>query len=728
MPLSDADEGTDDMANLMTSFYTGVSGLHSAQASLNSTSHNLANAQTKGYVRQQVLLSDAFYVKAIGPSDNAMMTGKGTVIQQTRQIRNEFLDYQYRMQNGRLGFYDKNRETATEIEDMVGELNGEQFQSAVSELKEALSSLASDPGNIVYKDQVVSIAAQFTERAKVLLEDLNNYQTSLDTEIKQEVDEINDIVYQIKRLNKNIQKYEATGESANDYRDQRNKLLDDLSKIIDFETNEEKDGTITIYAQGQFLLDTTNQYRLTTVAIGKYDKNGQEYPVDDPDNRNAGSMLLKVKWENGGDFFINDTLEYNSTQRTDIGTLRGLMVARGGHAAKYTDNNVGDKPELSTYTAQIPAKYANTTEATTAYNLDMMGYTERLVEYNKYVDPSIVMTVQVQLDTLIHGISTMVNDTLSPIVYATDDGTADGNAWELLDATGNPATDANGNSTIIDISGNNVRIFDYEHCFIGDDKNDTAGEEIFQRRGMERYQKTDYYYKGTDGNLYPVWIYNEEVTQAPTKDVVSEGTPPEDVTYYTWQVNGKTVTMSDTAGNARGVDAWDTSTPAGQKKMENDLSVWQYQKENWAKSLYTTGQLQINPAISQDPSKIPTKYNLNSPQRGGYSNEAILQVVKNFDNNLGTLDPNSQTEYDVTHYYAGIIGNLAVVGNVWNGIVDNQTLTVNSVDNERQDVMGVSSDEELSDLIKFQRCYDASSRYITVVDEMLQHLIERLGA
>ena len=82
------------MANLMTSFYTGVSGLHSAQASLNTSAHNLANAQTKGYVRQQVLLTDAFYVKAIGPSDNSMMTGKGTVIQQTRQIRNEFLDYQ----------------------------------------------------------------------------------------------------------------------------------------------------------------------------------------------------------------------------------------------------------------------------------------------------------------------------------------------------------------------------------------------------------------------------------------------------------------------------------------------------------------------------------------------------------------------------------------------------------------------------------------------------------
>ena len=655
------------MANLMTSFYTGVSGLHSAQASLNTTSHNLANAQTKGYVRQQVLLSDAFYVKSIGPSDNSMMTGKGTVIQQTRQIRNEFLDYQYRMQNGRLGFYEKNKETAIEIQDMFGELYGEQFQSAVTELKTAIASLAEDPGNIVYKDQVVSIASQFVERAKVLQDELNSYQTSLDVEIQQEVDKINDIVYNIKDLNKKIQKYEAIGEPANDYRDQRNSLLDDLSKIIDFETNEEKDGTITIFAQGQFLLDTTNQYRLTTVPIGKYDKNGQEWPVDDPDNRDAGSMLLKVKWANGGDFFSDDKLTYDSAKHTDVGTLRGLMVSRGGHAAKYTDNNVGAKPQLS--------DYATTAEYTAA----MKAYEDNLEEFNNYIDPSIVMTIQVQLDTMVHGIVTMINDTLSPIKYATDDNTVGGAVMQ--DTAGND---------IVDSLGNPVRIFDFENAYIGDDRDGTAGAEIFSRRGMERFTKSDppRYYTGSDGNKYEVWFYNEEITEAPTIDNVGEA----DETIWL-QINGERQKFVKNALPAKYNGKW------------NDLKdEWQRQKDVWNKSLYTIGQLTMNAEILQDPSKIPTKFQENSPQVGGYSNEAILQVVKNFDESLGTLDPNSQTEYDVTHYYAGIIGALATVSNVWNGIVENQELTVHSCDNERQDVMGVSSDEELSDLIKFQRC------------------------
>ena len=54
-------EGDEDMGNLMTSFNAGVSGLHSAQASLTVTAHNLANASTTGYTRQQVLVADSYY-------------------------------------------------------------------------------------------------------------------------------------------------------------------------------------------------------------------------------------------------------------------------------------------------------------------------------------------------------------------------------------------------------------------------------------------------------------------------------------------------------------------------------------------------------------------------------------------------------------------------------------------------------------------------------------------
>ena len=108
------------MGNLMTSFNAGVSGLHSAQQSLTVTSHNLANAGTVGYTRQQVLVTDSFYQKSYGVHDNVMAVGTGTTISLTRQVRNTFLDDQYRLQVGRQQFYQANSNAALEIEDMLG--------------------------------------------------------------------------------------------------------------------------------------------------------------------------------------------------------------------------------------------------------------------------------------------------------------------------------------------------------------------------------------------------------------------------------------------------------------------------------------------------------------------------------------------------------------------------------------------------------------------------------
>ena len=64
---------------------------------------------------------------------------------------------------------------------------------------------------------------------------------------------------------------------------------------------------------------------------------------------------------------------------------------------------------------------------------------------------------------------------------------------------------------------------------------------------------------------------------------------------------------------------------------------------------------------------------------------------------------------------------------VYQGILSNQQSTVEAAEYARQEVVGVSSDEELSNMIKFQNAYNASSRYINVVDEMLEHIINTLG-
>lgn len=592
------------MANLLTSFNAGVSGLHSAQASLTVTAHNLSNAQTTGYTRQQVLVTDSFYQTSYGTHDNLLQIGTGTVISLTRQVRNEFLDSRYRVEVGRQQFYEANSKATMEIEDMLGELHGRQFQTSINELWSALNDIAADPSDIVKKDQLVMVASQFAERAKVLQDELTTYQTSLNMEVKKQVQAVNDTVTEIRNLNKQIQKYEATGESANDYRDKRNELLDQLSNYISFETSEQVDGTIMIYSEGSYLLDAVNQYYLTT-----------EY-------ESATSKLLKPVWATGEDYFLTDSLEYSSSKNTDVGGLRGIMVARGTYAATYV--NVPQKPVAEDYADED------------LYNRAMSQYREDLEEYNKTVGASIVMSVQSQLDTLVHGIVTAVNNALCP-----------NKEVQIENADGTFST---------------IHILDEENALIGDDVNKSMGIELFSRRGMERYTQEE------------VTIVNEDGT---------------------------------------------TSRQTVYRYNEEDLTD--------AASMYTTSQLMVNPVVAKDSSTLPTKYNEATGDKKGYAYNEWGAIAQSFDNDIGTLNPNSMTTYTAKNFYVGMVTELSTQGNVWNGIIDNQSMAVTTLENERQNVMGVSSDEELSNLIKYQQCYNASSRYITTVAQMLEYLIEKLG-
>lgn len=583
------------MSNLLASFNAGVSGLHSAQTSLNTTSHNLANAQTTGYTRQQTVVTDSFYQKEYGTYGNLVPVGTGTVIAKTRQIRNTFLDEQYRVQLGRQSFYTENLMVSRELEDMLGELFAEQFSTSISDLWTALQSLSESPGDIVARDQLVSVATQFIQRSQVLQSELNTYQTSLNEEVQNQVDSINEIVGEIRKLNLEIRKYEVTGQPANDYRDKRNDYLDQLASIINFETNEEKDGTITIFAEGGYLLDTENQYLLETKYISKEAK------------------LLKPVWKIGGDFFLRKSLEYSSENKTDIGSLRGIMVARGNYAANFTD--VPQKPEKEDFATDA------------AYNTAMAQYNEDLKVYNQGIGASVIMQIQAQIDTLVHSIVTSVNNALSPLKEVKLD------------------------------DGNTIRILDEEKALIGDDENETMGAELFTRRGTERFTQETVTINGVSQQVYR---YNEE-------------DPSDEYTLYTIQ------------------------------------------------------QLIVNPDVQRDPSALPTKNSKESGKYGGFAHEEWLEMADTIHETVGVLNPNSSTTYNVFGYYTQMVSELSTTGNIWYGIVSNQEITVTTAFNERQNVMGVSTDEELSNLIKFQQCYNASSRYITTVAQMLEYLIERLG-
>ena len=86
------------------------------------------------------------------------------------------------------------------------------------------------------------------------------------------------------------------------------------------------------------------------------------------------------------------------------------------------------------------------------------------------------------------------------------------------------------------------------------------------------------------------------------------------------------------------------------------------------------------------------------------------------------------TKKTFMEYYTAMTGDIANTGYLYDDIRSNQNTVVSNVDDARWSQYGVSSEEELSNMIKYQNAYNANSRYITAVSQMLEHLISTLGA
>ena len=92
-----------------------------------------------------------------------------------------------------------------------------------------------------------------------------------------------------------------------------------------------------------------------------------------------------------------------------------------------------------------------------------------------------------------------------------------------------------------------------------------------------------------------------------------------------------------------------------------------------------------------------------------------------------TLNPNVQKKTTFVDYYTDLVSQVSNSGYVFRSIYENQVSTVEATQSAREQVIGVSTDEELSNMIKFQNAYNASSRYINVISEMLEHILSTLG-
>ena len=167
-------------------------------------------------------------------------------------------------------------------------------------------------------------------------------------------------------------------------------------------------------------------------------------------------------------------------------------------------------------------------------------------------------------------------------------------------------------------------------------------------------------------------------------------------------------------------------TTAGYEKVTgaDGKEYWVYREEDpaAAETLYTLKNIQIDQELKQSPSKLGFML-----KDGSVDKETAEALKDAFTEEIYTLNPNVKKTVSFMDYYSDLVSQISNSGYMLRSIYENQQNTVEATSNAREQVIGVSSDEELSNMIKFQNAYNASSRYINAISEMLEHIINTLA-
>ncbi len=566
---------------LMGSLYIGNSGLATSQNALNTTAHNISNADTTGYVRQQILLGTNIY-NTINTNKNAVSSqqiGLGVVYSRTRQVRDYFLDQTYRKESGRSAFYEVSSDALGEIENLLDEMNGESFEDSIANLWVSVQELAKDPSSAVTQGLFIERCSEFLARGKSVYKGLCDYQSNMNLAIKQKVDMINDYANKIKALNDEIVNIETGGvESANDLRDTRNFLVDELAKMGNIDYEEGIDGAITIKFESEDLVKSDVVYKIeldVDNTTGFYTPFWSQNAVVIGKDAFGNNLYDKSSIENATVFNLERVI--SSDLNTDVGSLKATLLARGDHQANFTDLSTDGR-------------------------------------YNRTISQSVIMNVMAEFDQLVHGIATAVNQ----VIY---------------------------------------------------DNADPARGYFCDEKGQ------------------PIQVFQKIASQAYTSVIV----------------NGKPLQEEEKIG------IYDEKTG----KVVGQV----------AESLYSTNNLIVNQALIQQPTKLGFV-------RPDHTVDfvAATALKEAFTKEETTLNPNVKKKSSFNDYYSDLVSQVANSGSVYKKMVANQQETVDMTFSAREQVIGVSQDEEMTNMIKYQNAYNAASRYINVIDEMLEHIINTFTA
>lgn len=670
---------------------TALSGLSASQRALEVTGHNVSNLGTAGYSRQSVVLS-SYHTRSYGNWKIEM----GVDIEQIRQIRFTFIDNIYRSEVNALGYWDARGRAVKDVEAILGEPMTLGFQNSLNNFWDAWQELSKAPESLTIRALVKQRSDALIRSLNHVGEQLTKLQKDLNDEIRTRIDEVNNITAQIASLNVKIMSAEAAGNLPNDYYDERNVLADRLSQLVKAETWIGSEGNMDIIVDGYFLVSKGIQTRIIAA------------PNDDL------SHFYTPKVEG-----INMPIDLGQ------GEIKGLIEAKGavdGSKGSF-DNGTPNTTADITFAIDI----ANNTDANLANikaNIaDMVSDLEkRGINYNLrlilFGDGSPITITNWGKDAA--GLAAAIPATASA------DGGYD--FQDIVDAVTGAVPfmpEANRYLTVFtgeSPNGDGVVTTDPDmDGYVGALVNNgitvsIATDPVYYGAGDVGEKGWNEIATRTGGKMFDIGSAEYDALMISMSKAVND------------DVNMK---ISTIPGNLNIISTV--------RKQLNALINIMAREVNY---IHQSGKTlngfdgsvffePINPEIPIEMGNIKINDLLKD-----VNYIAASTVDANGDNSLALAIANLRNENLMTGnkkilsldtYYQNIILDIGNKGHEADNMVNSHTMLVSQSDNIRQTIMGVSLDEEMTNMIKFKYSYNANSKVIDVVNEMIETVIYRMG-
>lgn len=612
---------------------TGLSGLNYFQTALNTTSHNVSNANTEGYSRQQVSASAS---NALRMHQSYGMMGTGVTAKKVERLRNDYYDSKYWNTTSKYSEYAAEEDNLKQLETYMNEMTGNAgYSEWLNRFSDALQDLSDNPSDYTARIGFTNTVDSFTDMINELATNFQNSQKSINDEVELGVSEINSLAKQIYELSQQIITIELRGGSANDLRDQRGVCIDTLAEYVDVDVEErtimfgtgldavESDASaLSIRINGNILVDEMGYHELMVV------------PREERVNQSDVDGLVDIAWKNAD----NTPGERFQITRT-TGKLNGLINIRDGNNGEIFKGTITGKTDSpASVTVELP-------KSINVYKLN---------------------------------VPTQGTINLNGRDYIYDGWTAE------YDEDDNINNFTFQNMTMIDGSGAEVT------AVILDSVVGTSAQmgEYLSTKGIP-------YYQARLNEM--VRTFSEYMNKLTTSGVDEDGNDGLDM-----------FTAADPYGN----DYVLKGSMLGSGTLNStDSSYYKLTALNW----------ELNHDWQESPGKVVVSYKEDIEQ-GDIERRPIVDSIM-----YGLTDMKMFQQGSISQYMQAVTTNLAVDISKMSAFANNQDDIKYIISNQRLSISGVDSNEEASDLVKFENLYNLASKVISVLNEVYNKLINDTG-